>query len=90
MQSSGVPWPPRVGDSVGLKGYRLSGSVLSVAGRGEHQAFTVLTDPPVTPDPLVTVRLATTGGRSRGTYGLDEMVPLSPLTRYIAASQRRH
>src|SRR6266508_1857005 len=75
MHSPSIRWPPWVGDAVGLKHYRLVGTVLSIEGSGRFQAFTVLTDPPATNDPLVNVRLATTVGRSRGTYRLDELVP---------------
>ena len=59
-----------------LKHYRLTGTVLSVEGNGNSRTFTVLTDPPLTADPLVTIRLVTTVGRSRGTYRLDELEPL--------------
>jgi len=75
MQSPGTPWPPGVGDPVRLKNHCLTGKVLSIEGSGSSRTFTVLTDPSVTSDPLVTIRLATTVGRARGTYRLDELEP---------------
>jgi hypothetical protein len=89
MQTSSVPWSPRVGDDVALKDYRLVGRVLGIQGGGTQQTFSVLTDPPAATDPPGAARLAMTVGRARGTYRLDELVPYhrprQPVSATIAA-----
>ena len=75
MQSSSIPWRPRVGEHVGIKGSRLLGTVVAIEGSGEDQLFTLNIHAPDVADPGVALRLAATALRTPTVYSLDGLVP---------------
>jgi hypothetical protein len=75
MQDSAAPWPPRIGDRVGIKGSQLGGVVLSVERRGDLQHFILSVGPLSPADPVAVFRLRTTVGPMRSMHTLDELEP---------------
>ena len=64
MQPSGIPWPPRVGDIVAIKGGRRLGTVLAIEGSEDDQLFILGIHAP-----------ASTGALTPAAYWLDDLAP---------------
>jgi len=69
-----IPWPPQVSDRVGIRGTRLLGTVVRVAGEGEAQRFTLHVFAPADPD-VAAYELAEAAKVVRTTYTLAELEP---------------
>jgi hypothetical protein len=63
-----IPWPPSIGDRVGIKGSRLLGTVERIEGQGDAQTFILSIFVPVTAD-------APAARAARTTYALNELEP---------------
>ena len=47
MRNLVIPWPPRIGDRVGIKGSRLLGTIERIEGQGESEHFVLSIFAPV-------------------------------------------
>ena len=70
-----IPWRPRVGDLVGIRGSQLIGLVWTIAGVGTIQRFVLSVRAPATGDPERDLRLRADAERARTVYQLDELEP---------------
>ena len=75
MANPYIPWPPSIGDRVGIKGSRLLGTVERIEGQGDAQQFTVSVFAPATTDAGSAYELAQAAKVARTTYTLDELEP---------------
>ena len=75
MGSLVIPWPPYIGDRVGIIGSRLLGTVERIEGRGETRRFILSIFAPATADAGSTYELAQAAKVARTTYTLDELEP---------------
>ena len=75
MRSIAIPWPPHIGDRVGIVGSQLLGTVERIEGQGETQLFILSIFAPVTANAASTYELARAVKTARRTYTLDELVP---------------
>jgi hypothetical protein len=70
MPNPSIPWPPSIGDRVGIKGTRLLGIVERIEGQGPTQQFMLTIFAPAIAD-IDAAKVA------RTTYALDELEPHS-------------
>ena len=75
MQPPDAPWPPRVGDIVGIKGSRLLGRVLAIEGRGDDQLYILDVHAPGVADPGIALRMVIAATRAPTVYRLDGLLP---------------
>ena len=75
MQPSGVPWPPRVGDIVVIKGGRQLGTVLAIEGSEDDQLFILGVHAPDSTAPNVAVSMVVSAPRTPAAYWLDDLAP---------------
>ena len=75
MQSPGTPWPPRVGDIVGIKGSRLLGLVLAIEGGGDDRLFILDVHAPGIADPGIALRMVIAATRAPTVYHLEDLLP---------------
>ena len=75
MWSSVIPWPPHVGDRVGITGSKLLGTVERIEGQGQTQRFILSILAPVAADTNTTYEFAQAAKTARTTYSLDELEP---------------
>jgi hypothetical protein len=73
MSNPNIPWPPRIGDSVGIKGSGLVGKVVNVQGSGDDQIFILHVQPPATADGAPGFDLARAAHAARTAYRLEEL-----------------
>ncbi len=77
MLNPNIPWPPRVGDRVGIKGSRLLGAVERIEGQDGAPQFILSIFAPATTDAGSAFELAEAAKVARSTYTLDELEPHS-------------
>src|SRR3954454_5784816 len=77
MRSLVIPWPPYIGDRVGIRGSRLLGTVERIEGQGETQRFILSIFVPATANPGIAYELAQAAKAVRTMYVLDELEPHS-------------
>ncbi len=77
MPNPHIPWPPHIGDRVGIKGSRLRGTVERIEGQGDAQRFTLSIFAPATADAGSTFELEQAARAARTTYLLGELEPYS-------------
>jgi hypothetical protein len=77
MPTPYIPWPPHVGDRVGIRGSRLLGTVARIEGEGETQRFTLHVFTPADPDAGAAYELDQAARTVRTTYLLAELEPHS-------------
>ena len=75
MRNLVIPWPPRIGDRVGIKGSRLLGTVERVEGQGTAETFVLSIFAPVNTDAGSAFELTQAAKVARTTYSLDELEP---------------
>jgi hypothetical protein len=77
MTNPHIPWPPHIGDRVGIKGSRLRGTVQRIEGQGDAQRFVLSIFAPATADAGSTYELDQAAKVARTTYLLGELEPRS-------------
>lgn len=77
MANLHIPWPPRIGDRVGIKGSSLLGTVESIEEDGESDRFTLSIFAPVGSDAVSTFELAQAAKVAARTYPLTDLEPHS-------------
>jgi hypothetical protein len=77
MMQQTLPWPPKTGNHVRIRGTRLLGTVVRIDGEGEAQRFTLAVSAPPDPDPGAAYELAQAARAVRTTYTLRELEPRS-------------
>ena len=75
MPDPTIPWPPHVGDLVGISGSQLIGQVRTIAGVGTIQRFVLSVRAPATGDSELSLKLTAAAERARTVYTLDELEP---------------
>ena len=75
MRSLVIPWPPHIGDRVGIRGSRLLGTVERIEGQGETRRFILSLFVPATADANSAHALARAAKAARTVYTLDELEP---------------
>jgi hypothetical protein len=75
MRALVIPWPPYIGDRVGIAGSRLLGTVERIEGQGPTQRFSLSLFAPVSADPSDAAGLAQAAQVARRIYTLDELEP---------------
>ena len=75
MPNPPIPWPPHIGDRVGIKGSRLRGTVERIEGQGDTQRFSLSIFAPATADAGTTFELEQAAKVARATYRLGELEP---------------
>ena len=78
MPDPTIPWPPHVGDLVGIRGSQLIGLVRTIAGVGAIQRFVLSVRAPATNDPELYLRLTAAAEHAHTVYPLDELEPHQP------------
>ena len=74
----GLPWSPRAGDRVRIKGSHSGGVVQTIETRGGRECFILSVGPLSAADPVAVFRLRTTVGPIRSAHTLDELEPYHP------------
>ena len=77
MTNPHIPWPPRIGDRVGIKGSRLLGTVERIEVDGEAHRFILSIFAPVTTDAGSTYELTQAARVAARTYALTDLEPHS-------------
>jgi hypothetical protein len=77
MRSLVIPWPPHVGDRVGITGSGLLGTVERIEGQGETRRFILSIFVPATADAGSAYELAQAAKAARTMYTVDELEPHS-------------
>ena len=72
-----LPWPPKTGDRVRIRGTRLLGTVVRIDHEGDAQRFTLDVFAPPDPDPGAAYELSQAARAVRTIYTLRELEPLS-------------
>jgi hypothetical protein len=75
MRSLIIPWPPCIGDRVGIRGSRLLGTIERVEGQGATQQFVISIFAPAHTDAGSAFELVQAAKVARTTYSLDELEP---------------
>jgi len=75
MPNPHIPWPPHIGDRVGIKGTGLRGTVERIEGQGEARRFVLSIFSPAVPDARAALALDQAAKAARTTYLLVELEP---------------
>jgi len=78
MVNPNTPWPPKIGDRVGIKGSRLLGTVERIEGQDAAQHFILSIFAPAITDAGSAFELAAAAEHARTVYPLDELEPHQP------------
>jgi hypothetical protein len=70
-----IPWPPRVGDMVHVKGAGVFGEVRAIEGEGEDQRFILDVHPQASASVAGALRNAADAASAPHDYALDELEP---------------
>ena len=71
----GIPWPPRVGDNVNIKGTGLGGIVERIEGMGEDRRYILDVYGQAASNSSGALRNAAEAEAARTDYSLDELEP---------------
>jgi hypothetical protein len=77
MSNPHIPWPPHIGDRVGIRGTRFLDTVAQIDGEGEAQRFTLHVFAPADPDAGAAYELDQAARTVCTTYLLAELEPHS-------------
>jgi hypothetical protein len=75
MPNLHIPWPPYIGDRVGIKGSGLRGTVERIDGMGDAQRFVLSVFAPAVADAHAASALTEAARSARTTYLLSELEP---------------